>query len=166
MVPKNPEMFGGIFTKNQLRLVRKRSRLWLVNLPPQHNLPGNKALLRAYENHWFPLIRPAIKLLYQQWLHESAEVFVDLQISLHPGKTNVAPEKWTPGKGDSYWTSSFLESMLVSPFFFNQNSWFISVSSLNPSLQKLCLQSKKPTRDFSLKELVQKTRIFWGENGW
>ena len=25
---------------------------------------GNKALLRDYENHWFPLIRPAIRALF------------------------------------------------------------------------------------------------------
>ena len=33
--------------------------------PPGHvPPPRNKGLLRAYENHWFPLIRPAINPLF------------------------------------------------------------------------------------------------------
>ena len=88
-------------------LVTFHGKSWLFNRDPcngfitqKKNLPlryppRNKALLRAYENHWFPLIRG--------WLITLSPIIMEVEngyIRLYL-------------KGNYYWRDSFLTSMIM-----------------------------------------------------
>ena len=67
---------------NPIQLCETMPRSWLVNLPPLTNThPRNMALWSRLTNHWFPLIRPAIKPLFlggglvdKPWTRKSCRV--------------------------------------------------------------------------------------------
>ena len=50
---------------------------WLVNPVPPSNVPAQEIaclMIRAYENHWFPLRRPAIKPLFLRRVREGGRL--------------------------------------------------------------------------------------------